>query len=119
MHNRKSEVAKDFKGTIAKLLKYDKSIVKLLFVCLILSFASSALAIIGPDKLKDITNVVANNIMTGIPLNEVKDIAEDNILDNEDTKYETSDYSITNKKNVSISVKDAKRIVRMRNICLW
>ena len=75
MHNRKSEVAKDFKGTIAKLFKYDKSIVKLLFVCLILSFASSALAIIGPDKLKDITNVVANNIMTGIPLNEVKDIA--------------------------------------------
>ena len=75
MHNRKSEVAKDFKGTIAKLLKYDKSIVKLLFICLILSFASSALAIIGPDKLKDITNVVANNIMTGIPLNEVKDIA--------------------------------------------
>ena len=75
MHNRKSEVAKDFKGTIAKLLRYDKSIVKLLFICLILSFASSALAIIGPDKLKDITNVVANNIMTGIPLNEVKDIA--------------------------------------------
>ena len=75
MHNRKSEIAKDFKGTIAKLLKYDKKIVKLLFVCLILSFASSVLAIIGPDKLKDITNVVANNIMTGIPINEVKDIA--------------------------------------------
>ena len=75
MHNRKSEVAKDFKGTIAKLLQYDKSIVKLLFICLLLSFVSSALAIIGPDKLKDITNVVANNIMTGIPLNEVKDIA--------------------------------------------
>ena len=75
MHNRKSEIAKDFKGTIAKLLKYDKGIIKLLFVCLILSFASSALAIIGPDKLKDITNVVANNIMTGIPLNEVKEIA--------------------------------------------
>ena len=75
MHNRKSEIAKDFKGTIVKLLKYDKGIIKLLFVCLILSFASSALAIIGPDKLKDITNVVANNIMTGIPLNEVKEIA--------------------------------------------
>ena len=75
MHNRKSEVAKDFKGTITKLIKYDKSLVKLLFICLLLSFASSALAIIGPDKLKDITNVVANNIMTGIPLNEVKNIA--------------------------------------------
>ena len=75
MHNRKSEVAKDFKGTITRLIKYDKRLIKLLFISLILSFISSALAIIGPDKLKDITNVVANNITTGIPLNEVKDIA--------------------------------------------
>ena len=75
MHNRKSEIAKDFKGTITKLIKYDKSLVRLLIICLLLSFASSALAIIGPDKLKDITNVIANNITIGIPLNEVKDIA--------------------------------------------
>ena len=75
MHNRKSEVAKDFKGTITRLIKYDKRLIKLLFISLILSFISSALAIIGPDKLKDITNVVANNITTGILLNEVKDIA--------------------------------------------
>ena len=75
MHNRKSEVAKDFKGAITRLIKYDKSLIRLLFICLLLSFASSALAIIGPDKLKDITNVIANNIMTGIPLDKVKDIA--------------------------------------------
>ena len=75
MHNRKSEVAKDFKGAIIRLIKYDKSLVRLLLICLLLSFASSALAIIGPDKLKDITNVVANNMLIGIPLNEVKDIA--------------------------------------------
>ena len=75
MHNRKSEVAKDFKGTITKLIKYDKSLVKLLIISLILSFASSALSIIGPDKLKDITNVITNNIMTGIPIDEVKSIA--------------------------------------------
>ena len=75
MHNRQSEVAKDFKGTITKLIKYDKSLIRLLFISLILSFASSALSIIGPDKLKDITNVITNNIVTGIPLNEVKDIA--------------------------------------------
>ena len=75
MHNRKSEVAKDFKGTITKLIKYDKSLIKLLIISLILSFASSALAIIGPDKLKDITNVIANNFMTSIPMDEVKNIA--------------------------------------------
>ena len=75
MHNRKSEVAKDFKGTIGKLIKYDHTLIKLLIISLILSFISSALSIIGPDKLKDITNVITNNIMTGIPVNEVKSIA--------------------------------------------
>ncbi len=75
MHNQSSEVAKDFKGTIIKLIKYDKSLVRLVIISLALSFASSALSIVGPDKLKDITNVIANNIMTGIPLKEVESIA--------------------------------------------
>jgi ATP-binding cassette subfamily B protein len=75
MHNRKSEIAKDFKGTITKLIKYDKILVRLLIVSLILSFASSVLTIVGPDKLKDITNVITNNFMTGIPMDEIKSIA--------------------------------------------
>lgn len=74
MHNRKSEIAKDFKGTITKLIKYDKSLIRLLFISLILSFASSVLAIIGPDKLRDITNVITNNLMIGIPMDEIKKI---------------------------------------------
>ncbi len=75
MHNRKSEIAKDFKGTITKLIKYDKILIRLLIFSLILSFASSVLTIIGPDKLKDITNVITNNFMTGIPMDKVKSIA--------------------------------------------
>ena len=75
MNNRKSEVAKDFKGAINKLIKYDKSLVKLLLFALVLSFISSALVIIGPDKLKEITNVITNNFMTGIPMKEVESIA--------------------------------------------
>ena len=75
MHNRKSEIAKDFKGTITKLIKYDKILIRLLIISLILSFASSVLTIIGPDKLKDITNVITNNFMTGIPMDKVKSIA--------------------------------------------
>ena len=75
MHNRKSEVAKDFKGAIVKLFKYDKTLIRLLLISLVLSFASSALAIIGPDKLKDITNIITNNFLVGIPLDEIKSIA--------------------------------------------
>lgn len=75
MHNRGTEVAQDFKGAIKKLINYNKSIFRLLFVCLFLSFGSSVLSIIGPDKLKDITNIISNNIMTGINLAEIKDIA--------------------------------------------
>ena len=74
MRNKKSEVAKDFKGAITKLIKYDKSLVRLLFISLIFAFISSTLSIIGPDKLRDITNVITNNIMTGIPLDEIKNI---------------------------------------------
>ncbi len=75
MHNRKSEVAKDFKGTVTKLIKYDKNLIRLLLISLILAFVSSILSIIGPDKLRDITNIITNNFMSGIPMNEIKSIA--------------------------------------------
>ena len=75
MNNRKSEVAKDFKGAINKLIKYDKILVKLIVFALVLSFISSALVIIGPDKIKEITNVITNNFMSGIPMDKVKSIA--------------------------------------------
>ena len=75
MHNRKSEVAKDFKGTIKKLLQYNKTIIRLLFISLILSFLASFLSIIGPDKLKDITNVISASFTTGIDLDKIKSIA--------------------------------------------
>ncbi len=67
----KSEVAKNFKEAIQRLIKYDKSLIRLVIVSLMLSFISSILAIIGPDKLKDITNIITNNIMTSIPMDQV------------------------------------------------
>ena len=75
MHNRKSEVAKDFKGTIKKLLQYNKTIIRLLLISLILSFLASFLSIIGPDKLKDITNIISSSFTTGIDLDKIKSIA--------------------------------------------
>ena len=75
MHNRETEIVKDFKGTILKLVKYDKKLIRLLMFSLVLSFISSALSIIGPDKLKDITNVITDNLITGVPIDKVKAIA--------------------------------------------
>ena len=75
MHNRKSESAKDFKGTIIKLIKYNKSLVFLMVISLILSFIASIISIIGPDKLKDITNIITVNFATGIDLEKIKSIS--------------------------------------------
>ncbi len=74
MHNRKNEIAKDFKGSIKKLIKYNKVIVRLLLISLVLSFISSLLTIIGPDKLKDITNIIRESFTTGIDLVKIKNI---------------------------------------------
>ena len=78
MHNarkRSNEVAKDFKGAIKNLITYNKPLVKYFIIALILSFLASIIAIIGPDKLKDITNIVSSGLMTGINLDKVKEIA--------------------------------------------
>ena len=75
MHNRKNEVAKDFKGAIKKLVNYNKNIIRLIVISLILAFISSVLSIVGPDKLKEITNIIAENMLTGIDLAKVETIA--------------------------------------------
>ena len=75
MHNKKNEIAKDFKGTIRKLVNYNKTLIRMIIISLILSFASSVLTIVGPDKLKDITNIITENILVGIDLARVQDIA--------------------------------------------
>ena len=78
MHNGRrntNEVAKDFKGAIKNLIIYNKPLVKYFIIALILSFLASVISIIGPDKLKDITNIISNGLMTGIDLDAVKKIA--------------------------------------------
>ena len=68
------EKANDFAGSIKKLIDYNKPFLVLILIALILSMISSILAIIGPDKLKDMTNVITKGLMTGINLEKVKSI---------------------------------------------
>jgi len=77
MHNNRnsSQKAKDFKKSMKELTIYCKPYFIPIIISLILSIISSILSIIGPDKLKEITDVITNGILTGINLNEIKRIS--------------------------------------------
>ena len=78
-HMRMSgEKPKDFKASIKSLAMYCKRYVISILIAVILSCASSILAILGPDKLKEITNEITKGLMTGIDVDKIKTIA--NIL---------------------------------------
>lgn len=65
---------KDFKASLKKLISYNKPFIVIVCIALVLSMASSILSIIGPDKLKDMTNVIVSGLMTGIDMDEIKRI---------------------------------------------
>ncbi|WP_313258589.1 ABC transporter ATP-binding protein [Lacrimispora sp.] len=58
-----TETPKDFKGTWGKLIAYCKNYMPAVIVALVMAAIGTALQIIGPDKLKDMTN----EIMKGLP----------------------------------------------------
>lgn len=72
---RVAEKPKDFKGSMQKLISYAKKYIPVIIVVVILSSLSSILAIIGPNKLRDITNIVTEGLATGIDLKKVQGIA--------------------------------------------
>ncbi|MCL1828189.1 MAG: ABC transporter ATP-binding protein/permease [Oscillospiraceae bacterium] len=60
------EKAKDFKGTWASLLRYCKAYVPATVCALIIAALGSALQIIGPDKLKELTNEIIKGLPSGM-----------------------------------------------------
>src|SRR5574344_357770 len=68
------EKPKDFKDSIKKLVIYSKPFMKLIILALILSMTASILSIIGPDKVKDITNIITEGLMTSIDLKRIEKI---------------------------------------------
>ena len=67
--------AKDFSGSIKKIFAYSKKYNVFIMIALLLSGLSSILAIIGPDKLKQITNIITEGLMTTIDLKAIKKLA--------------------------------------------
>lgn len=73
--NGTSEKAKDFKKSMLSLINYSKEYLVPVVIAIILASSASILSIIGPDKLKDITNLITNGLLTGINMDEVKKIS--------------------------------------------
>lgn len=69
------EKAKDFKGTLIKLYRYLKAYVPAMVIALVLSTVGSVLSIFMPDKIKDLTAVIQEGMLTGIDMQQVQRIA--------------------------------------------
>jgi ATP-binding cassette, subfamily B, multidrug efflux pump len=57
-----TEKPKSFKGTMVKLIRYCKSDLPAIIISLIAAIAGTVLQILGPDKLKDMTNEISKGL---------------------------------------------------------
>ena len=74
-HKKSNEKAKDFKGTIRKLILYCKPFLPAIVTVMLFSALSSILSIIGPDKLKELTNIITSGLATNIDMKAIERVA--------------------------------------------
>lgn len=67
--------AKDFKKSVGKLIKYSNKYVYIIITSLIIAFLSTILSLIGPNKLREITEIIEKGLFTGIDLKAIRNIA--------------------------------------------
>ncbi|MDR0857746.1 MAG: ABC transporter ATP-binding protein/permease [Oscillospiraceae bacterium] len=73
--DRDDDKPENFKEAWIKLLRYSKAYFPVLIIAVICSAASSILTLIGPDKLRELTNLVTDGLLSGIDLAAVGTIA--------------------------------------------
>jgi ATP-binding cassette subfamily B protein len=56
------EKPKSFKATMAKLIRYCKSYLPVMIVAFVAAIGGTVMQIVGPDKLKNLTNEIANGL---------------------------------------------------------
>lgn len=75
-----AEKSKDFKGTWKKLLNYCRKYWPVMIMSIVFSFVGTTLTLLGPDKLKEMTNAIQNGLysymatngMVGIDMHKIK-----------------------------------------------
>jgi ATP-binding cassette subfamily B protein len=65
---------KDFKESLRKLLAYLKPYLPMMIFALVLAMIGTVFSIIGPDKIREITDYITKGIVTGIDLEAVSKI---------------------------------------------
>jgi len=60
------EKAKDFKGTFSKLITYSRSYLPMVIVAMIAAVGGAVFQILGPDRIKDLTNEISNVVKQGV-----------------------------------------------------
>ena len=65
----------NIKNALAKTFNYMKGSIGVIILALILACFSAVLTIIGPNKIGDITNLIANGFATGINVEEITKIS--------------------------------------------
>lgn len=59
--------AKDMKKSFARLFKYLKTFMPAIIASTILIIASTVIRLVGPNKLGDLTNIISDSLVKGIP----------------------------------------------------
>ncbi len=67
----KGEKPKDLVQSWKRLFGYMDRYRKYIVLAIILSMIGTVLSLLGPNVLRDMTNIMTDNIMTGIPLDEI------------------------------------------------
>lgn len=65
------EKAKNFKGTWGKMLRYCKKYWGFMVTALLSSVIGTILSLAGPNKISEMTNLIKDNLMTGIDLSAI------------------------------------------------
>ena len=71
---RNNEKPKDLKKAIRILFAYLKPFYRYLIIATILALIGSIFSIIGPDKIKEITNIIVSGLASSIDMKKIKSI---------------------------------------------
>lgn len=70
----KDRKASNLSGALFKLMKFSKAYVPAIIIALIAAIIGTVFQIIGPDKIKELTNEIAKEFSVGIDLSAIYDI---------------------------------------------
>ena len=113
--NRNNEKPKDFKNTIKKLIGYMHNFKSLILVAVVLAVLGSIFAIIGPNKISDLTDeiskglVIDSKALKEVSSSVMNDVSKDNIIkiNKEILTFNLDQTNIANiLNNPNISVND-------------